>query len=98
MRKKVSSIEAIKEILIGLTPVWIVLLICLLHFAWHCYKEFKFDAMWDGKPWDEEEYQRLVKKWEKDPPNIRDRPDWDEEKWQKHVKEVEKNKKAMNSR
>lgn len=25
----------------------------------------KFDSMWDGKPWDEEEYQRRVKQWEK---------------------------------
>lgn len=37
-----------------------------LYLAWKNYQEDKFDSMWDGKPWDEGEYQRRVREWEKE--------------------------------
>ncbi len=40
-------------------------LLCL-YYAWKNYQEDKFDSMWDGKPWDEAEYQKRVKEWEKE--------------------------------
>lgn len=38
----------------------------LLYLAWRDYWETIFDSMWDGKPWDEAEYQRRVREWEKE--------------------------------
>lgn len=57
----------IVSMLIGLTPVWIVLLACLLYCAWEAYIDREINSIkWDGKPWDEAEYQRRVKEWEKE--------------------------------
>ncbi len=42
--------------------------VCLyiLYLAVKMHLEDHFDSMWDGKPWDEAEYQRKVKEWEKE--------------------------------
>lgn len=46
--------------LIVLVPVFLYLIV----ISWRYYQECKFDSIWDGKPWDEAEYQRRVKEWE----------------------------------
>lgn len=48
--------------MIVLIPVALI----ILYYAWLEYREAKFNFMWDGKPWDEAEYQRRVKEWEKE--------------------------------
>ena len=48
--------------LIVLVPAFLYLAV----LSWKYYQECKFDSMWDGKPWDEAEYQRRVKEWEEE--------------------------------
>ena len=46
--------------------VIVPLVLGCLDYAWKNYQADKIDSMWDGKPWDEAEYQRRVKEWEKE--------------------------------
>lgn len=50
----------------GFLIVDVPLALGCLYYAWKNYREDKFDSMWDGKPWDEAEYQRRVKEWEEE--------------------------------
>lgn len=51
---------------IGALIVLVPAILFCLYLSWKVYLEDKFDSMWDGKPWDEAEYQRRVKEWEKE--------------------------------
>ena len=50
----------------GSMVVLIPTALLILYYAWLNYRENKFNSMWDGKPWDEAEYQRRVMEWEKE--------------------------------
>lgn len=51
---------------IGALIVLVPATLFCLYLAWRNYQEDKFDSMWDEKPWDEAEYQRRIKEWEKE--------------------------------
>ena len=51
---------------IGALIVLVTDMLFCLYLAWKNHQEDKFDSMWDGKPWDEAEYQRRVREWEKE--------------------------------
>lgn len=51
---------------IGALIVLVPDMLFCLYLAWKNHQEDKFDSMWDGKPWDEAEYQRQVREWEKE--------------------------------
>lgn len=51
---------------IGALIVLVPATLFCLYLAWKNYQEDKFDSMWDGKSWDEAEYQSRVKEWEKE--------------------------------
>lgn len=66
-REEMKRMEVIGEFICQHIGALIVLVPAFLYLAvlsWKYYQECKFDSMWDGKPWDEAEYQRRVKEWE----------------------------------
>ena len=50
----------------GSMVVLIPVALIILYYAWLDYREAKFNSMWDGKPWDEAEYQRRKKVWDEE--------------------------------